>query len=414
MNSIIMQVVYSDDCLLHNPENRLARGEFIASSETPSRLVSIKRFIDNNPEFDVVEPNDYGFEPIVAAHEEEYIQFLSTIHSDWEAAGFLKDNVFSEIYCHNSAVEHLDRATLKNTASKSVMGRIGLHTFDMAAPFDKNTWKSTYVSAQTAISAAHRLLVQSENNKNASLYALCRPPGHHATHSAAGGFCYINNVAVVAKFLQNYNIKEMESLKKPLALGYDPTVPENIPIVSIKSKHRKIMIIDVDYHHGNGTQAIFYDDPSVLYISLHGSPSYPFFSGSEEEKGRGEGLGYNINVPLDPFTTTDAVYLENLKRVLSTSTAVDFNADIVICSLGLDTWYEDPLAGMKNLVHVETYATIGELLHTSPSCNNRPMLFVQEGGYTIEKLGELAGNVLKGYLNAKKNTVNKKALNSHY
>lgn len=154
------------------------------------------------------------------------------------------------------------------------------------------------------------------------------------------------------------------------------------------------------FNSGNGTQDIFYDDPSVFYISLHGFPDYPFFTGSTEEIGIGEGIGYNVNVPLDPAMTTDAIYLDHLTRVLQDLRTVEFNADIVICSLGLDTWHEDPIAGMKGLKDLETYAKIGSLFKTSKSCAGRPVLFVQEGGYTIEKLGQLAGRVLQGFRQA--------------
>ena len=149
---------------------------------------------------------------------------------------------------------------------------------------------------------------------------------------------------------------------------------------------------------GNGTQDIFYDDPSVLYVSLHGSPGYPFFTGSTEEIGEGAGEVYNINVPMDPKTTTDDIYLDNLTKVLNGSATEQFAADIIVCSMGLDTWHEDPVAGMKGLKDVETYYKMGQLLKTSKSTVGRPVLFIQEGGYTIEKLGLLAGRVLQGYL----------------
>lgn len=149
---------------------------------------------------------------------------------------------------------------------------------------------------------------------------------------------------------------------------------------------------------GNGTQDIFYDDSSVFYISLHGSPDYPFFTGSAEEKGRGEGVGYNINIPLDPNTTTDEIYLENLQRVLNDKDVVAFNADIVIVSMGLDTWHEDPIAGMKGLKDLQTYKKMGGLIKQSEGTKQRPVLFVQEGGYTVEKLGDMAGRVLQGFL----------------
>lgn len=138
----------------------------------------------------------------------------------------------------------------------------------------------------------------------------------------------------------------------------------------------------------------------MFYISLHGCPDYPFYTGSTEEIGSGPGEGYNINVPLNPATTTDTIYLDNLTRVLEDNAVVSFDADVVICSMGLDTWHEDPIAGMKGLKDIETYFKIGKLFKTASSCRGKPVLFVQEGGYTVEKLGQLAGRVLQGFVDA--------------
>ncbi|KAI9009308.1 hypothetical protein CLU79DRAFT_849249 [Phycomyces nitens] len=385
-----MEVVYSDDCLLHNPSKELTRGEWKAYTESPSRLVSIKQFIDKNPEFKVVAPDDYTIEPILAVHKKDYVDFLSTIYKDWVMAGLPKDTVVSEIFGHWSMVGHLGSEEWRKMALKTPSGRIGLYSFDLSVSFDKDTWLSTYTSAQIVLSAAHRLLRQAQSN--VPVYALCRPPGHHAAHDVAGGYCFINNVAVAAKFLQNYDAAEMDRLVSKAKEKQSLVEP------AILNTKRRILIVDVDYHHGNGTQSIFYNDPSVFYISLHGSPDYPYFTGSEAEIGSGDGVGYNLNVPLDPVTTTDSIYLDSLQKALSKQQVVEFNADIVICSLGLDTWHEDPVGGIDGLVDPLTYGAIGRLLKTSASCVNRPVLFVQEGGYTIDKLGELAVKVLLGYL----------------
>lgn len=135
-----------------------------------------------------------------------------------------------------------------------------------------------------------------------------------------------------------------------------------------------------------------------MYVSLHGYPDYPFFTGSTEEVGEGAGKGYNINIPLNPKTTTDEIYLENLKGVLQSQAVVDFGAEFVIVSMGLDTWHEDPVAGMKGIKKMETYSEMGQLIKNSKSTTGRQVLFVQEGGYTIEKLGLLAGRVLQGFM----------------
>ncbi|KAL0095584.1 hypothetical protein F4703DRAFT_1825362 [Phycomyces blakesleeanus] len=397
-----MEVVYSDDCLLHSPPKELTRGEWKTYTESPSRLVSIKQFIDKNTEFKVVSPDDYTLAPILAVHKREYVDFLSTIYKDWVDAGLPKDTVVSEIFGHCSMVGHLEPEEWKKKALETPSGRIGLYSFDLSVSFDKDTWLSTYTSAQIVLSAAHRLLQQSQTAKTSSIYALCRPPGHHAAHDVAGGYCFINNVAVAAKFLQDYEVREMEAFARLSKVKKEQTLPK--PAVLNKNNKRRILIVDVDYHHGNGTQAIFYDDPSVFYISLHGSPDYPYFTGSGTETGSGDGAGYNLNIPLDPITTTDAIYLDHLEKALNKPEVVEFKADIVICSLGLDTWHEDPVGGIKGLVDPLTYTKIGKLLKTSASCVNIPVLFVQEGGYTIERLGELAGKVLLGYLSTENTT----------
>lgn len=147
---------------------------------------------------------------------------------------------------------------------------------------------------------------------------------------------------------------------------------------------------------GNGTQDIFYDDSSVLYISLHGYPGYPYFTGSSEEQGRGAGLGYNINIPLNPAITTDQSYLAQLHKVLENPKVVEFDPDYIICSLGLDTWHEDPVAGMKGMKDMDTYDKIGRAI--KQYAKSRPVLFVQEGGCHVESLGQLVSRVLEGFI----------------
>ena len=148
---------------------------------------------------------------------------------------------------------------------------------------------------------------------------------------------------------------------------------------------------------GNGTQDVFYDDPSVLYISLHGYPGYPYFTGSSEEKGRGAGHGYNINIPLDPAMTTDQSYLAQLQKVLlNDPKVIEFDPDYVVCSLGLDTWHQDPVAGMQGIKDMNTYDKMGCII--KQYAQSRPVLFVQEGGCHIESLGPLVSRVLKGYI----------------
>lgn len=342
--------------------------------------------------------------PILDVHPSDYIQFLTDIYHQWTQAGYPPDACVADTFA--SITRTVNRDVVKQTANTSLSGKLGFYTSDLSVMFMKgkrfiikvfhliaitDTWRAVYASAQVVLTAAHQLLLTSAP----AIYALCRPPGHHASDSVAAGYCYINNVAIAARFIQNYALEDMNQIKRTYSDHNDANRTEN---TGKNNGKKKVLIVDIDYHHGNGTQEIFYDDPTVFYISLHGYPDYPYFTGSEQETGSGQGLGYTMNIPLLSTTTTDTIYLDSLNHALQDEQVVRFNADIVIVSLGLDTWHEDPIAGMKGLQDPNTYKAIGALIKSSTGTKNRPVLFVQEGGYTIDKLGQLAVNVLKGFM----------------
>ncbi|KAI7852923.1 hypothetical protein BDC45DRAFT_558219 [Circinella umbellata] len=403
-----MDVIYNEDCLLHDPPFEATRGQVKPYLECPARLESIKKFIDSQPQqFNVVRPQDYSVTPILRVHEQDYVEFLQTIYKEWVDSGMPPEIAIGSAFQHPKVIGKVSQEVIKKNTLSNPLGKIGVYSFDTANAHTKDTWRSIYTSAQIALTGAHRLLKlaeeykkgNKENNINQSVYSLCRPPGHHSTSCVAGGYCFINNAAVATRFMQEFTLEEMNAISEPFDIfDASKSAIARAPQPADEKKKKKIMIVDIDFHHGNGTQDIFYDDPSVLYVSLHGSPGYPFFTGSIEETGQGAGEGYNINVPMDPKTTTDEIYLDNLSKTLNSSATETFGADIIVCSMGLDTWHEDPVAGMKGLKNVETYYKMGQLLKTSKSSTDRPVLFIQEGGYTIEKLGLLAGRVLQGYL----------------
>ncbi|KAI8143000.1 hypothetical protein BJV82DRAFT_613039 [Fennellomyces sp. T-0311] len=389
-----MEVVYSKDCLLHDPPFEYSRGSVTSYGDSPARLLSIKAAVDSKPEqFRVIPPNDYSLAHILNVHHDDYIRFLCNIHQDWIEAGFSGENCISaETFAHSSVTVE----SSKIISRLSPRAQVGLYTFDMSTAYTSDTWRSAYVATQITLTAAHRLMTLSQNNVSSpAVYALCRPPGHHASCNVAGGYCYINNAAVAARFLQYYTLDEMDKMHKLLDFKASNLImPDKVKLTGLHAK-KKILLVDIDYHHGNGTQSIFYDDPSVLYISLHGYPGYPYFTGGSEEIGKDAGKGYNVNVPLDPVTTSDESYLETLAHVLDN--AGNFDADAVICSMGLDTWHEEGSAGFKGITEIDTFTRIGRLFRTSAGCKGRPVLFVQEGGTVIEKLGELAMRVLDGF-----------------
>ncbi len=230
---------------------------------------------------------------------------------------------------------------------------------DTYSPLTDGTYRASLNSAFVAMRSAEELVMGDDH----LVYALCRPPGHHAENNAMAGYCYFNNAAIAANYL---------------------------------SQKGRVAILDIDYHHGNGTQSIFYDRSDVLYVSLHADPTdaFPYYCGFANERGEGKGLDYNCNFPLDPKSTA-ADYLAVLEKAIS---VVDkYCPDYVVLSLGFDTFEKDPIGGLG--LNEATYTKVGELLNRTLAC---PMLIVQEGGYNISKLQVLARNFLTGLLGATK------------
>ncbi|MBT7581725.1 MAG: histone deacetylase family protein, partial [Kordiimonadaceae bacterium] len=207
--------------------------------------------------------------------------------------------------------------------------------------------------AWSAVHAAELVL----NGENAA-YALCRPPGHHAGPDIAGGFCYLNNTAIAAEYLRN--------------------------------KYNSVAILDVDLHHGNGTQMIFYDRSDVLTVSIHADPKrfYPFFWGNASECGKDDGLGYNLNLPL-PRGTKDDLFLEALDSALERIT--DFTPDALIIALGLDAYEGDPIAGLA--ISTNGFRAIGQKISAATSL---PTVIIQEGGYPCDELGSNLAAFMSG------------------
>ena len=287
-------------------------------------------------------PKDFGNGPVAAVHSVDYLIFLETIYDRWRQLPDASDEVIPNI--------HPDRRA--SSYPQSAVGQAGFHQADTACPIAKGTWQAAYWSAQTALSAAQMVV-----NGEPSAYALCRPPGHHAFSDLAGGFCFLNNSAIAAEHLRKQ--------------GFRP------------------VILDIDVHHGNGTQGIFYHRDDVLTVSIHADPShfYPFFWGHAQERGQGAGLGYNLNLPL-PHGTDDAAYIETLKTALAHIKTS--GADIIIVALGLDAHEGDPFDGFK--VTTPGFAEIGRLIAKL----DIPMLHVQEGGYLQPALGENLTSYLQG------------------
>jgi acetoin utilization deacetylase AcuC-like enzyme len=287
-------------------------------------------------------PGDAGLGPIAAIHSPEYLTFLRTIHARWSRIEGASDEVIPNIH----------PASRSDSYPLSAVGQAGFHQADTACPISAGTWESAYFSAQTAIAAADAV-AQGER----SVYALSRPPGHHAFADLAGGFCFLNNSAIAAQRL--------------LDRGLRPA------------------ILDIDVHHGNGTQGILYGRGDVLTVSIHADPArfYPFFWGHAQERGEGAGLGANLNLPL-PRGTDDETYLKTLDKALDRIDA--FGADVIVVALGLDAHIDDPFKGLA--VTTSGFARLG----SATAATGRPLVLVQEGGYVSDALGNNLTSFLEG------------------
>ncbi len=326
-----MRAFLDDRQRLHAPKHFMANGALSPNPEVPARVDVLKAGAEAaGCLFEA--PQDHGMGTIAAVHTAEYLTFLRNAHRRWSRIEGASEEVIPNIH----------PASRTDSYPKSVLGQAGFHQADTTCPISAGTWEAAYWSAQTAVSAAHTVA------DGGHAYALCRPPGHHAFADLAGGFCFLNNAAIAAQAL--------------LARGLRPA------------------ILDVDVHHGNGTQGIFYHRADVLTVSIHADPIrfYPFYWGHAHERGAGAGLGSNLNLPLDRGTG-DKDYLATLAGALE---AIDsFGADVIVVALGLDAHENDPFKGLK--VTTPGFARIAGAI----AATGRRLLVVQEGGYMSDDLG---------------------------
>jgi acetoin utilization deacetylase AcuC-like enzyme len=262
-------VVASDLHRAHDPAYEVNNGETVKPVwENPARGDRLRSALAAAGHA-VVAPRAHGLDPVLAVHDRGLVEFLAGAHPAWLAAGG-PENMIPDTF----ATTRLAGGRARRT--RSGLGRPGAWCFDTATPMVAGTWDAARAAADIAMTGAG-LVAGGEP----AAYALCRPPGHHAGPSYYGGFCFLNNAAVAARALT--------------ALG-------------------RVAVLDVDFHHGNGTQEVFWEDPAVLYVSLHGDPDvhYPYFMGGADETGAGAGTGTTRNFPL-PDGTGDAAYLAVLE-----------------------------------------------------------------------------------------------------
>jgi acetoin utilization deacetylase AcuC-like enzyme len=341
-----MQVICHPEQRRHYPPHFLVNGVFQPNPEVPERQDCLLRAaLDAGCRHEM--PLLHGMEPIAAIHTDAYLAFLERAWERWSRISNAASAVTPNI--------HPDRRDCGYPAS--VVAQAGYHMADASAPLAAGSWDSMLWSAWSAVHAA-RLV----RNGEPAAYALCRPPGHHAFADMAGGFCYLNNTAIAAQVLRR--------------------------------DHPRVAILDVDLHHGNGTQEIFYRRGDVLTVSIHADPErfYPFFWGWANETGEGEGSGCNLNLPL-ARGSGDAEFLGSLETGIKR--VQDFAPGALVVALGLDASEHDPFGGLA----VST-AGFGEIGRRIGAELKLPTVIVQEGGYLCDALGGNLRNFLEGFGNA--------------
>lgn len=338
-----MITIYSDDHRARNSKTELYGGELIEPFERPSRMDHILDRLRSERFGEIIEPKDHGLDPILRIHDADYVSFLETCWEEWRGAGMRGEAIAASWPARR----------MQQRCPTDIDGKLGYYALAAETAICSGTWKAARASANVALEGASRLM------NEGAVFSLCRPPGHHAALDMYGGYCFFNNAGVAAQLLLDQGSK-------------------------------RVAILDVDFHHGNGTQDIFYHRDDVLFISLHGAPedAFPHFLGYADEQGAGAGEGFNLNLPLPPGTPfgpwRNALHTA-LERVST------FAPDALIVSLGTDTFENDPISFFK--LTSQDFHTYGRDIAQL----KLPTLFVMEGGYAIDEIGVNTVNVLQGF-----------------
>jgi len=344
-----MRVVYSAEHLRHEPAHEYEDGKAIANYEVPERAETIRRALEADGGFTFEVHTEHGTESIAAVHDPAMLDYLASAWSEWVAAGEKAPEILPDTFPLPAYHEGMDRPR----GPGHPRAQVATWVFDASSPIVEGTYGAARSAVDVALTAADLVL-----GGERFAYGLCRPPGHHAARAMMGGYCYFNNAAIVADDLA-------------------------------RRTGGRVAILDVDYHHGNGTQQIFYALGDVLYVSLHGDPAraYPYFSGFAEESGTGAGSGATLNLPL-PERCGGEEYLMHLDRALE---AIDtFGGTTLVVSLGIDTYRLDPICDLA--LATQDYAEIGRRV----AALERPTVVLQEGGYYVPDLGENVRSWLRG------------------
>ncbi|MBI5277526.1 MAG: histone deacetylase family protein [Burkholderiales bacterium] len=344
-----MRTFYNASHNLHQGRFEMHRGALVPCFEVASRADFVLAELRKRNLGPIENAPPATIEALQRVHAPRYLDFLQGAWDEWVAldpANAQRDAIGSYWPI---------RTFRSDVLPANFHARLGLFSYDAASPLTAGTWEAARGGAGCTL-AGVSCLQQGER----AAFVLTRPPGHHAGHDFFGGYCFINNAAVAAQALRDGGA-------------------------------RRVAILDVDYHHGNGTQAIFYARADVFFASIHGDPltEYPYWLGYADERGTGAGEGCNLNLPL-PRGTDFAGWRAALKQALQA--IAGFGADALVVSLGVDTFEGDPIAGFH--LRSDDYLRMGEDIAAA----GLSTLFTFEGGYAVDEVGTNAVNVFQGFI----------------
>ncbi|PJM88996.1 histone deacetylase family protein [Achromobacter ruhlandii] len=352
-----MKAFFSEEQLLHTPQQFMRLGRISAPTDLPSRAHSLQGALGARG-IAVEAPPDYGRQPLEAVHSTDYLDYLETAFARWQALKAPGVDPGPEVLPNLSPYYsgRVETAGRGPCPSPSIVAQTGYYLSDLSCPIGAHTWRSALRSAHSAVAAAEHVAVF-----GGSAYALCRPSGHHAHRDRAGGFCYLNSsAAAAARLLQTWS---------------------------------KVAVLDVDAHHGDGTQNIFYQRADVMTVSLHADPAgyYPFYTGYAHERGHGAGEGCNLNLPL-PHGAGNDPFLRALDTALAA--LAGYGPQALVLALGFDTYKDDPISVLK--LDIDAYRDIGARVASL----GLPTVVVQEGGYMVQAIGAALDAFLQGLARA--------------
>jgi acetoin utilization deacetylase AcuC-like enzyme len=345
-----MRVVYSPVHLAHEITHETYMGVQIPANEVAERAERIRTVLEADAGFPMQGPTDHGEGPITDVHDPGLLRFLSEAFVQMRTEGVNRPAVVAEAFNVRGLTEGMPAPVERGIA---ISGRAGFWAFDTSTPIVAGSYVAARAAVDVALTTADLVLGGEQ-----AAYGLCRPPGHHAARSMYGGYCFFNNAAIAAEAI-------------------------------VKATGEYVAILDVDYHHGNGTEQIFWRRGDVLYVSIHADPArvYPAYLGWADETGEGPGAGANLNIPM-PAGTTNEQYLVAIDRALEAVAGT--SGSIVVVSLGFDTYGHDPIGDFA--LTTDVYHEVGRRV----AALGRRLVILQEGGYHRPSLGANARAWLRG------------------